>query len=286
MHRDDLLRYIEQELKPHHQVIYTTHSPFMVDVTQFSRIRIVRDKTMESDDELPSDQQGTKVFSDVLRADHDSLFPLQGALGYDIAQTLFIGPHCLIVEGVSDLLYVSTISGVLSGRGRTGLSTAWTITPVGGSDKVTTFVSLLRSQKKIKVATLIDIQKRDRQTIENLYKKKLLAKKNVHTFGQYTGAIEADVEDMFERREYTDIVNAEYSKELRKSINADDLGKHPRILVNIEEWLEGNPLRSGEFGHYRPARYFAENVSSLGAKLSGETLDRFEAAFKDLNALL
>ena len=55
--QDDLLRYIEKELKPHHQVIYTTHSPFMVDPAHFSRIRIVRDKSMESDDELPQDQQ-------------------------------------------------------------------------------------------------------------------------------------------------------------------------------------------------------------------------------------
>jgi hypothetical protein len=45
---------------------------------------------MESDAELPNEQQGTKVFSDVLEADEGSLFPLQGALGYDIAQTLFL----------------------------------------------------------------------------------------------------------------------------------------------------------------------------------------------------
>ena len=33
----DLLRYFEQELKPHHQVLYTTHSPFMVDPMHFNR---------------------------------------------------------------------------------------------------------------------------------------------------------------------------------------------------------------------------------------------------------
>ena len=63
------------------------------------------------------------------------------------------------------------MSGLLASQQRTALSDAWTITPVGGSDKVTTFVSLLGSQKKMKVATLIDFQKRDQQTIENLYKK-------------------------------------------------------------------------------------------------------------------
>ena len=76
------------------------------------------------------------------------------------------------------------MSGLLASQQRTALSDAWTITPVSGSDKVTTFVSLLGSQKKMKVATLIDFQKRDQQTIENLYKKKLLAKNNVHTFAR------------------------------------------------------------------------------------------------------
>jgi hypothetical protein len=79
----DLLRYIETELKPYHQVIYTTHSPFMIDAKHFDRVRIVRDKSMEArseDEPLPPDQEGTKVLSDVLEADEGSLFPLQGAL--------------------------------------------------------------------------------------------------------------------------------------------------------------------------------------------------------------
>ena len=282
----DLLSYVEKELKPFHQVIYTTHSPFMIDANNFDRVRIVRDRSMEEDDPLPKEERGTKVFTDILEADPDSLFPLQGALGYDIAQTLFIGPNSLIVEGVSDLLYLPTIGGVLSADGRESLSPAWTITPVGGSDKIPTFVALLGAQKKLKVATLIDYQKRDQQTIENLYKKKLLSKKNVHTFAQYAGKTEADIEDMFEPQFYIDLVNEEYKNELPKKLKMKDLGSHPRILVNIEEWLKTTPLKSGGFNHYRPARYFTENFGTLGAKLDKPTLDRFEASFKALNALI
>ncbi|HEY6766071.1 MAG TPA: AAA family ATPase [Candidatus Sulfotelmatobacter sp.] len=282
----DLLAYIEKELKPHHQVIYTTHSPFMIDANNFDRVRIVRDRSMEEDDPLPRDERGSKVFTDILEADPDSLFPLQGALGYDIAQTLFIGPNSLIVEGVSDLLYLPTVGGILSEAGRESLSPAWTITPVGGSDKIPTFVALMGSQKKLKVATLIDYQKKDQQTIENLYKKKLLSKKNVHTFAQYAGKTEADIEDMFDPLFYLNLVNEEYKNELPKKIGLKEIGKHPRILVNIEEWLKTNPLKSGCFNHYRPARYFAENIGTLGAKLDKPTLDRFEATFKALNALI
>jgi hypothetical protein len=61
-----------------------------------------------------------------------AFFPLQGALGYEIYQTLFVGPYNLVVEGASDLLMLQTISGVLEKQGKVGLSPKWTITPVGG----------------------------------------------------------------------------------------------------------------------------------------------------------
>lgn len=282
----DLLAYIETELKPHHQVLYTTHSPFMVDPTHFDRVRIVRDRSMEADDPLPDAERGTKVFTDILEADPDSLFPLQGALGYDIAQTLFVGPNSLIIEGVSDLLYLPIVSGLLSSAGRTGLSDAWTLTPVGGSDKVPTFVSLLGAQRKLNLATLIDFQKKDRQTIDNLYKKRLLKKEQVLTFADFTKTAEADIEDMFTPEFYVELVNAEYRSQLQKPIEVQELPQHPRILVRIEKHLEANPLSSGGFNHFRPARFLSENLGTFSSRIDGVTLDRFEAAFTVLNGLL
>jgi predicted ATPase len=284
----DLLRYIEQELKETHQVIYTTHSPFMVDPTRFERVRIVQDKSMDAEQPLPEEEDGTKVITEVLDATEDSLFPLQGALGYDIYQTLFVGPNSLIVEGVSDLLYLQTISALLNSEGRTSLSPKWTITPVGGADKVPTFVALMGAQRGMKLATLLDIQRKDQQTIENLYKRKLLRKQNVLTYAAFTGSVEADVEDMFGDQFYLELVNSEYAAELPNPILATQLrSKAPRILAKIEEHLQRNPLKNASrFNHYRPARYFAENVAKLARAIPAETLDRFEEAFKALNILL
>ncbi len=282
----DLLRYIEEELKPHHQVIFTTHSPFMVDPTHFDRVRIVEDKSTEVEDPHEEEIPGTKVYTDVLEVSEGSLFPLQGALGYDLSQTLFVGPNSLIVEGVSDLLYIQSISPVLESLGREGLNEAWTITPVGGSDKVPTFAALLGSQKDLNIATLIDIQQKDRQSIENLYKKRLLEQKNVLTFGDFTGKKEADIEDMFDVDFYLKLVNAEYKAALPKAIGVADLPKRERVLVAIEAYLHDAPLKESKFNHYRPARYFAEHIGTLTKSLSSDTLDRFETAFKRLNALL
>ena len=281
----DLLGYFDKELRPHHQVIYSTHSPFLVDSTRFDQIRIVQDLSVESDgDDLAEELQGTKVTTEVLEATPDSLFPLQGALGYEISQTLFIGPNSLVVEGVSDLLYLQSISALLQSKSEAGLSEEWVITPVGGSDKVPTFVALIGAQKHLNVAVLIDFQKKDKQSIDNLYKKKLLGKKSVLTFADFTTGDEADIEDMFNVGFYLKLVNGEYGA----SITVSDLEEgSSRILQKIERFLESNPLPGGaKFNHYRPARYFAENISSLKAELTKPQLDRFRKAFSTLNELL
>ena len=92
----DLLNYFEQELADR-QLIYSTHSPFMIDPRNFEQVRIVQDLGIDANEQLPKDQDGTKVQTNVFDATDDSLFPLQGALGYEIHQTLFVGPNSLVV---------------------------------------------------------------------------------------------------------------------------------------------------------------------------------------------
>jgi hypothetical protein len=185
------------------------------------------------------------------------------------------------------MLYLRAVSAQLEREGHTGLSEQWVITPVGGSGKVPTFVALLAPQRGMNIATLLDIQSRDRALIEDLYKKKLLKKKQVLIYADFVANAEADVEDLFERSFYVDLVNNEFAKELRTPVDAAGLNvNEPRILRAIETWLEANPLKFGTFGHYRPARYFAENIATLWPRVSGPTKDRFEAIFKKLNLLL
>ncbi len=170
-----------------------------------------------------------------------------------------------------------------------GLSPKWTITPVGGADKVPTFVALLGAQRGLNLATLIDIQNKDRQKVENLYKGKLLKKKQVLTFSSYCGKAEADIEDMFDPEFYVRVVNAEYDQVLQKQLSATDVvhqSEKRRVLVVIEEHFLKAPLVGVIFNHYRPARYFSENIATLEKDLSAATLERFEKVFKALNDLL
>ena len=281
----DLLVFFERELKPNHQIIYTTHSPFMVDPARFDRVRIVQDLSIELDSSnLPMESQGTKVVTDVLNATEDSLFPLQNALGYEISQTLFVGRNNLVVEGPSDLMYIQTISTILQRRGEPGLSTDWTITPVGGSDKVPTFVALMGSQPDLNLAVLVDYQKRDQQKIEDLYKSRLTRKKQVLTYADFVEGAEADVEDMLGDEFYLELVNGEYGM----SLTVDQLhAQNPRVIRRVEQCLSEHPIPDGVgFNHYRPARYLQENIGLLEKKLTDQQLDRFRELFKTLNGLL
>lgn len=281
----DLLRYFETELKPHHQLIYTTHSPFMVDPARFDRVRIVQDLDIEDNsDHDVENQEGTKVITEVLSATPDSLFPLQGALGYEIHQTLFVGPNSLVVEGVSDLLYLQVMSGFLQERNESGLSEKWTITPVGGLDKVPAFVALFGAQAKMNVAALLDFQRKDRQKIQNLFKEKLLHQKKIRTYAEFVQKDEADIEDLFEPEFYLELVNGEFGSLIKIEHLKDD---HPRIVRRIERYLTKKPLPNGaKFNHYRPARYLSQEIDSLADRIDAETLNRFRQVFEALNGLL
>src|SRR6185369_3952955 len=139
----DLLNFIET-LSEDYQIIYTTHSPFMVDPVHLERVRTVVEK-----------ENGSAISDSIQEKDPNTLFPLQAALGYDIAQNLFISTNNLLVEGVSDLIFLEIVLSILQGKGKVGLRDDITVVPVGGMDKVSTFVSLLRGNK-LSIACLLD----------------------------------------------------------------------------------------------------------------------------------
>ena len=144
--QSDLLRFIDEKLAPEYQVIYTTHSPFMIDSLKLNEVRTVYD--------TQNPKVGSVVSDAVEEKDSDTLFPLQAALGYTIAQNMYVSPNNLLVEGISDLVYLNHFSSALKALGREGLSDDVTIVPVGGADKIATFISLMRGNELSTVCLL------------------------------------------------------------------------------------------------------------------------------------
>ena len=270
--QNDLLRYIDEKLAPNYQVIYTTHSPFMIDSTKLHEVRTVYDS---------NDAKIGSLISDALEEkDSATLFPLQAALGYDIAQNLYISPKNLLVEGVADLVYLTLISDRLRVLGKNYLNDDITIVPVGGLDKVATFISLLRGNK-LNVACLLDTftDQKGRARMKDLIQEKIIKDNKVIFFDKFTSPINpSEIEDMFLPEEYIALFNLEFTE--YENIDVDTIDPKYSIIQQINKIIGVK-----RFNHYRPANYLSKNLQIVES-LSEQTLDRFAAAFEHINSAL
>jgi hypothetical protein len=118
------------------QLIYSTHLPFLVDGDHLERVRTVHlagpnpQKTVVSNDVRPT-------------GDRDTLFPLQAALGYSIAQTLFIGKRSVLVEGITDYWLIKTLDSVFSSTKGVRLHPDTVIIPTGGTSRLMPLASIM-----------------------------------------------------------------------------------------------------------------------------------------------
>ncbi|MGZ5192156.1 MAG: ATP-dependent nuclease, partial [Flavisolibacter sp.] len=236
--QSDFLRYID-ELAKKHQVLYTTHSPFMVHSNRLNQVRMVEDK----------EKVGTVISDNLSGSDPRTIFPLQAALGWTIAQNLFISERNLLVEGASDLIYLNSISALLKEQGRTGLREDVTIVPVGGLDNVVTFIALLDAND-LKIAVLYDYDGKPKQKLQEIVKEKIISSKAVLNATQFRNLNElgkdgqaSDTEDLFEPKFYLGYFNKTFTKELKgANINESELPERERIIDRIECYLKDKKL--------------------------------------------
>ncbi|WP_404361577.1 AAA family ATPase [Methylotuvimicrobium sp. KM1] len=267
----DFLAYI-RELSTQHQIIYSTHSPFMVDSAHLEDVRVVEDRLKE----------GTKITRELAGSSDESIFPLQAALGYSIAQNLFIAKKNLLVEGPADLILLQHMGSLLEANGKQGLDDA-ILVPVGGLDKLATFVALLGANK-LKIAVLHDRASTPHQKLEDLIRQRLIERKRVLDFSMFLGEStnEADIEDLLPIELYIDAFNVSYANELKcKTLTVAELDEHPRVVERINKWLKQNGialLKDGGFNHYRVAQAALPKLTT--ESLKPEDLTIFEKLFE------
>lgn len=273
----DFLSYIER-LSDAHQILYTTHSPFMVESDKLQRVRVVEDRPKE----------GTKITVKLEGSAEESLFPLQAALGYSIAQNLFIAKKNVLVEGPADFILLTHMSSLLEQVGKAGLSEG-VLVPVGGLDKVATFVALLGANK-LEIVVLHDRANSAPQTVEAMIRQKLIERRRVLDFSMFRvpESAEADVEDLFPEGLYIQAFNKAYKTELNGLVvTQSELGQHPRIVERMNRWLNDHGvtlLHAGGFNHYRVAQALLTYLTPDA--LSEADLQRFESLFGRLNEAL
>ena len=107
--QQDLLRVLQEFTYPSGdapggQVVFVTHSPFLIDKNRPDRIRVL---------DKGAGDEGARVVRDVGRNHFE---PLRTALGGFVGETAFIGNCNLMLEGLSDQIYLAGMSELLTRR--------------------------------------------------------------------------------------------------------------------------------------------------------------------------
>ncbi|CAO4170357.1 ATPase AAA-type core domain-containing protein [Methylorubrum aminovorans] len=265
MSQGDLLRHLKTDFA--NQIVFTTHSPFMIPPDDLASARTVN----------ISQDEGTTV-TDSPTGDERTLFPLQAALGWTLAQSLFVGPNNLLVEGVTDFWILSAVNQWMKQNGAKGvLPVDLALTPVGGAGKMAYMAALLTGQR-LNVFALLDGDKAGRDAQQELVRGKLLNQKSIFfvTEAFDPPPSEADIEDLLDPTVYEDLARRAYAKELAKvTLKLND--KIPRIVKRFELAFEEKGLA---FDKGRPARLFMAEMAMRPAELvDAVTKTRFQRLF-------
>lgn len=176
------------KLSEKNQTIFTTHSPFLVGANELDKVRVV---------EMVDRKIGTKVNLTLTATDSGAILPLQEALGYDLAQSLFFHKKNLILEGLTDMWYLESLSDLLKANGKCGIDEKIALLPANCATKVVYYATILHSQN-LKIAALLDSDSEgDLAANQDTLVNALGAKKILRTKDVYQGdVVKVEIEDI------------------------------------------------------------------------------------------
>lgn len=226
------------KLSDKNQTIYTTHSPFLVGPDELDKVRVI---------EMVDRKTGTKVHTSITATDKGAILPLQEALGYDLAQSLFFHKKNLVLEGLTDMWYLESLSELLCAAKKTSLDDSIALIPAGSASKIVYFATILHAQN-LKVAALLDsdasgnLAAKQETLVNSLGSKRILRTKDA-----YSGKVSTpEIEDIL-RETLVSIAKKELNWDTANIANQ----QIDRPIVNIMEDVAGN-----QFSKYQLAKAF------------------------------
>lgn len=183
--QEDVLGVLE-ELSENNQIIFSTHSPYLIDANKLGRLRLTENN--EKTEQIEIRDYNAK-------AELETLTPIITAIGLDITKGLaFPNKKNIIIEGVSDYFYIQGMLDYLKRKERYAFPDDLVFIPCVGNTNVGTVTSLLHGyglnykillDKKGSLKTknalirdgiqeerIIDVGKKESDSIEDLFAEK------------------------------------------------------------------------------------------------------------------
>ena len=206
--QQELMSFFEK-LSEDNPLIYTTHSPFLIDGQRIHRIRPVTE----------DDTGHSRISVDGWPRDRETIFPLQAAAGYAMVRGLFQHKKNVLVEGMSEYLYLHCLNLHCHALGKQGLPEDIYITPCGGTKMVGHIASLFLGQK-VRPVVLLDGDDAGRARRDSLMKQLYTGhERAVLMLGNVLGKDQCQIEDIIGASTILPVLKNVVGKEV--SLNQD-----------------------------------------------------------------
>jgi predicted ATP-dependent endonuclease of OLD family len=263
-----------RKLSEDNQVIYTAHSPFMIDADHLETIRPVYEEPGTG---------ATKISDDVWPKDKDALFPLQAALGYQLAQSLFISRRQALLEGITDYWIFKSLDYATRATGREALHPSIILTPSGGASRMMPLASMLLGHD-VDVVAVLDGDEPGRREGQKLADKLLGDASRTIFTGDFSpaGNTTGETEDLFPEDYYlAAVMKAHGNIDLR--FNAQE-----QQIPNMIDRLTALFAREdhGDIEKWKIARALADTIDADPQAVPAQTLDAAAQIFHKTNALI
>lgn len=262
-----------EKLSKDNQTLYSTHSPFMIDVDHLENARAVFEHTDGS----------TLISEDVWPRDKDCLFPLQAALGYQLAQGLFISKRQLIVEGITDLWLLKALDHCMNVSGKTRLNQDIVIVPSAGTSKLLPLASMLMGHN-VQIAALLDGDEPGRKEGKKLTDKLFATDTSRCLFiGDFVpGNKSAELEDLFPEADFISATEETYPG-VKITFNADE-----KKIVGIVDKITAFFTRTGvgPFEKWKVVAGLRDKIFAKPQKVDATVLKAAEEIFTRINTIL
>lgn len=223
------------------QIIYTTHSPFLVDPDRLDRVRkvyVAEDGSTESSPNLR--QAGADP------AQAGAAYAVYSALNLNVAESLLLGCLPVVVEGASDQHYLTMIKALLIGGGKIRPRRELVFPPAGGTKTLRITAGILTGRDEALPVVLLDgDQMGTRMAAEltsGLYKGE---EKKVLSTDDFVGFKGSELEDFIPHQRFVEAVDRVFRDTEQQFSEIASKGKP--IVPQVEAWAkrEGIELALG-----------------------------------------
>lgn len=232
-------------------IIFSSHSPYLIDVDKLSRIRLVS----------RTEETGTIVSNKIHKnADKETLTPIITAIGLDLSLGLDVAKdNNIIVEGMSDYYYLYALKELLNFEFKKDVH----FIPTQGADKFKFLIPLMIGWG-LNHCVVLDNDKKGRNVEKELQKNFQYSNLSTHFISDVD---DNEIEDLFDEGDFSKYIIGDDIKETLKDMGNSKLLKQ----------------KDAGFDKVLLSKLFYENVKKGDVSLSSQTKDNFKKLFEKIN---